>query len=76
MPRQELLAKITATREVVLDSLRRLTPEDLSKAYPEEVLGYPMTTGYFLVHLLAHLSYHLGQVNYLRRILEGVATDH
>jgi uncharacterized damage-inducible protein DinB len=33
-------------------------------------LGYEMTTGFFLVHLLAHLSYHLGQINYLRRMLE------
>ena len=71
LPQEELLAKIGATKEVVLASLHGLTPEDLQRPYPEEVLGYPMTTGYFLVHLLAHLSYHLGQVNYLRRVLEA-----
>lgn len=76
LPRPELLARIAAAREVVLDSLGRLTPEDLAKPYPEEVLGYPMTTGYFLLHLLAHLSYHLGQVNYLRRILDRAPADY
>jgi hypothetical protein len=28
-----------------------------------------MTTGYFLVHLATHLNYHLGQINYHRRLL-------
>ena len=76
LPRPELLSRIATAREVVLDSLGRLTPEDLAKPYPEEVLSYPMTTGYFLFHLLAHLSYHLGQVNYLRRILDRAPADH
>lgn len=68
--KQELLRQIEHTREVVLASLQALRPEDLAQDYPEEVLGYKMNTRFFLIHLLAHLSYHLGQVNYLRRILE------
>jgi uncharacterized damage-inducible protein DinB len=70
VPKQELLRQIAHTREVVLTSLQALQAKDLDSIYPEEVLGYKMTTGFFLVHLLAHLSYHLGQINYLRRILE------
>ncbi len=70
VPKQELLRQIAHTREVVLTSLQALQAKDLGSIYPEEVLGYKMTTGFFLVHLLAHLSYHLGQINYLRRILE------
>ena len=37
--------------------------------YPIEVFGHPMTTGYFLTHLTTHFNYHLGQVNYHRRLL-------
>ncbi len=70
VPQQELLRRIGHTREVVLASLQALPAADLALPYPEEVLGYKMTTGFFLVHLLAHLSYHLGQINYLRRTLE------
>lgn len=37
--------------------------------YPENVLGEPLTVRCFLIHLHGHLTYHLGQINYLRRIL-------
>jgi uncharacterized damage-inducible protein DinB len=37
--------------------------------YPEVVLEVPMTTREFLIHLYGHLNWHLGQVDYLRRIL-------
>ncbi len=70
VPKEELLRQIAHTKAVVLTSLQALPARDLDLPYPEEVLGYEMTTGFFLVHLLAHLSYHLGQINYLRRILE------
>ncbi|MBD0257007.1 MAG: DinB family protein [Cytophagales bacterium] len=70
VPKQELLGQIARTQAVVLSSLQALPANDLALPYPEEVLGYKMTTGFFLMHLLAHLSYHLGQINYLRRILE------
>jgi hypothetical protein len=36
---------------------------------PKETLGYPMTTSYFLMHLYGHLNWHLGQINYHRRLL-------
>jgi uncharacterized damage-inducible protein DinB len=70
VPRPELLEQIARTRAVVIATLQNLIPGTEAHQYPEDVLGYPMTTGYFLMHLLAHLSYHLGQINYLRRILE------
>ncbi len=49
--------------------LNTLNNEHLQKIYPENVLGYEMTTEYFLLHLLAHLNYHLGQINYHRRLV-------
>jgi uncharacterized damage-inducible protein DinB len=70
VPKAELLKLIELTREMVAQTLQQLQPADLEKDYPEQVLGKPMTTGFFLVHLTAHLSYHLGQINYLRRVLE------
>ncbi len=70
LPMQALLEQIENTKESVITTLKSLKAEDLSQLYPEEVLGYKMTTGLFLIHLLAHLSYHLGQINYLRRMLE------
>jgi hypothetical protein len=65
----DLIQKITHTKTIVLEVLGNLSVEDLQKIYPEEVLGYPMTTEYFLVHLYGHLNYHLGQINYHRRMI-------
>ena len=69
VPRDQMLADIDATRHSVLSTLAELTEEDLDKPYPIEVFGHPMTTAYFLTHLATHLNYHLGQINYHRRIL-------
>ena len=68
--RSEMLADIDATRNVVLSTLAGMTEEDLDKTYPIEVFGQPMTTGYFVTHLATHFNYHLGQINYHRRLLK------
>ncbi len=67
--KNNLLEKIENTQLVVFKTLESLNPDHLEKIYPEDVLGYRMTTEYFLIHLLGHLNYHLGQINYHRRIL-------
>jgi hypothetical protein len=70
VPLQDLLAMVRTTREHVISTLQKLKREDLEARYPEDVLGFEMTNGYFLLHLLAHLAYHTGQINYIRRVLE------
>jgi uncharacterized damage-inducible protein DinB len=67
--KERLLNELTKTRETVLRSLESLDASLLSIEYPEAVFDYPMTTGYFLVHLHGHLNYHLGQINYHRRLI-------
>ena len=67
--RDDMVYEIDHTRHVVVSTLQSLPEETLMKMYPENVMGQEMTTEYFLLHLLAHLSYHLGQINYHRRLL-------
>jgi uncharacterized damage-inducible protein DinB len=69
VPRAKLLAEVDAAASEVKAVLEKLTDEDLQKNYPIEVFGHPMTTEFFIVHLATHLNYHLGQVNYHRRLL-------
>ena len=69
--RHELIARVSATKTMLETVLVRLDAAQLEEIYPEEVMGYAMTTRYFLIHLYGHLNYHLGQVNYLRRVLHG-----
>lgn len=69
--KEELLAQIDEAIPALTNTLKGLTDQDLAKAYPIEVFGHPMTTEYFLVHLTTHFNYHLGQINYHRRLLTG-----
>ena len=70
IPRTELTVQIDRTIATINRSLEKLSAEDLEKEFPVESLGYKMTTGYFLIHLFGHLGYHLGQINYHRRLLD------
>jgi hypothetical protein len=73
--RTKLLQEIVKTRDVVTGTLGQFTDEELTKPYPEDALGYPMTIGFFLIHLTGHLSYHLGQINYHRRMITSIAAE-
>ncbi|WP_296317816.1 DinB family protein [Winogradskyella sp. UBA3174] len=69
VPRLELLTQIEETRIMVEQTLKLLKQQDLQNDYKIEVFKEPMTTEFFLIHLSTHLVYHLGQINYHRRLL-------
>ena len=71
IPQAELIEKVKATAAMIDSVLSQLSDEDLKKEYPLVVFESAMTTDYFLIHLLAHLDYHLGQINYHRRLLDN-----
>ena len=71
VPRSKLLEDIDTTRSVVTDTLEQLSKNDLQKDYLLPVMDEKMNTGYFLIYLLSHLNYHIGQINYHRRIITG-----
>ncbi len=64
-----LLFEIETTKKVVEKTLLNLSQTELEANYPIEVFGKPITTTFFLIHLSGHLTYHLGQINYHRRLL-------
>lgn len=68
IPKSELITKIEETILVVNKALDSVTEADLETIYPQIVFEKEMTTGFFLVHLSTHLAYHLGQINYHRRL--------
>jgi hypothetical protein len=73
--RAEVVAELTRAREVVDNTLARVTQADLDKDYPEPLAGNTINTATFLVHLGAHLAFHLGQAGYLRRLVTGSNTS-
>jgi uncharacterized damage-inducible protein DinB len=68
LTRADVAARIDAVRETVIPALAKA---DLDALFPENVLGQPLTTRQFVFHLLGHLNYHLGQIDYLRRMNTG-----
>jgi uncharacterized damage-inducible protein DinB len=69
LTKETLLKEIDATLSIVTQTLANLKSNLMDQQFPEDVFGKPMTTGYFLIHLAAHLNYHLGQINYHRRLI-------
>ena len=70
IPRQELIKKVEDTIIVVENAFDTLKDEQLGEEYPLLVFAEKTSIGYFLVHLSMHLGYHLGQINYHRRLLD------
>lgn len=69
VPRHNILADIDALLPVIQQTLSQLTVDDFEKEYPLEIAGRRVSTGQFMLHLTAHLAYHLGQINYHRRLI-------
>ncbi|GGX23563.1 DinB family protein [Aquimarina muelleri] len=70
VPRKELIDSIHDTIQMAKKSLSSLTNQELQKEYP--IMKFPKveTIEYLLIHLINHLTYHLGQINYHRRLIE------
>ena len=71
LSRSELLNRVDQTTATLAQVFKTLTDEVLANQYPEPVAKMRVTTGDFLVHLLSHLAYHLGQIDYHRRMVSG-----
>lgn len=67
----ELVTRIEAVRDTIVPVIASLSGTTMDALYPENVLGTPLSTRQFLIHLQGHLNYHLGQIDYLRRVTTG-----
>ncbi len=68
--KEDLLNEILFTKDIVSKSLEGMDDSLWPRIYPLQIFGKPMTYGYFLTHLYGHLNYHLGQINYHRRLID------
>jgi uncharacterized damage-inducible protein DinB len=69
LAKKELITEIQRAKKVVITTLGKLDVFLLEREYPIQVFNYSMTTTFFMIHLASHLNYHLGQINYHRRLL-------
>ena len=71
VPRAEIVKSIETTADEVTRTLATLDQAQLEKPFPVEIGGNRIQTGMFLQHLASHLAYHLGQIDYHRRVVTG-----
>jgi hypothetical protein len=69
--RAELIKNIEEATKIVTGTLNNLSSEDFQKDYPVEKHEKIVKTEFMLLHLLTHFNYHLGQINYHRRITQN-----
>jgi uncharacterized damage-inducible protein DinB len=69
--KKELIEQIENTILVVEMSLNNITEDQLKNEHPILVFDKKTTLEYLLIHLTTHLTYHLGQINYHRRLLDN-----
>jgi hypothetical protein len=73
--RAELVADLQKTAGIVDVTLSRLSDDAFARDLPEAKRSMVFKTHTFLVHVCAHLAFHLGQAGYLRRVLTGDPTS-
>jgi uncharacterized damage-inducible protein DinB len=69
VPAATLIEELKKTSDVVKTTLAGLKEEDLEKDFPLPINNKIYSTSYILVFLVAHFNYHLGQINYHRRMI-------
>jgi hypothetical protein len=69
--KEELSTRLAGLQLSIPSIIGELSSEQMEMEYPQLVLERAMSTREFLIHLYGHLNWHLGQVDYLRRVLTG-----
>jgi len=68
--KEQLMEQLKELNSMIGKAISSLTEEKLDSSFPIFFDKENATVNYVLIQLLLHLNYHLGQINYLRRILE------
>jgi hypothetical protein len=71
VPRAEIVQEIEAARKSLAAAQSRLTGSDLTEDFPEVIGNLQFETGDYLIHLVSHFTFHLGQLDYHRRMVTG-----
>lgn len=67
--RKDLVKEIDKTIDIIKNALEKLPVEAFEKDFPVEKHGKGVKIDFMLLHLLTHFNYHLGQINYHRRLI-------
>lgn len=66
--RERLLEEIDNMKQIVVDTLEQMSKTELQKAFPTNEFEEPVTTEFYLIHLLKNVGFHMGQITLLRQL--------
>jgi len=69
VPRVDILKNIDSAIKEIQTTFSNMSDDDLFSPFPIKVGGHQFSNYEFLTHLLAHFGYHLGQIDYHRRLI-------
>lgn len=67
--RSEIIDQLRNTIDVVVDTIYDLNDDQLNSLFPGN-FRLEVNTSFMLIHLITHISWHNGQINYHRRLLD------
>lgn len=73
VPRAELLRELDSAITAVTRTFSTLDTAAIDDVFPEHVQNLAVPTDVIFMHLATHLTYHLGQLDYHRRMVTGDA---
>lgn len=71
LSQEVVVSRIRPLADLIADTVAGLSDAAWEATYPSTVLGGSVTTRQFVLSLYGHLSYHTGQIDYIRRVLSG-----
>jgi uncharacterized protein DUF1572 len=69
VPKSELLKEVDNTIEMISPVLSKLTDDDMKVEFPADAFSQGGTIALIILRVAAHMGYHLGQINYHRRLI-------
>ncbi|RMH56384.1 MAG: DinB family protein [Deinococcus-Thermus bacterium] len=75
VPRSEIRRELEGARQGVLAGFANLSEEHLARPFPVQLADGAFSTQLTLLQFLSHLAYHLGQIDYHRRVVTGDSTS-
>jgi hypothetical protein len=71
LPKADLIRRIGEISALIPTEIEKLTDDQIGAAFQSHLWKEPVPVRQFLIHLYGHLDWHLGQIDYLRRVLTG-----
>jgi hypothetical protein len=75
LSRERLTEEIDATRNTVVNTLEEVSKTDLQKIFPTNEFEEPVTTEYYLIHLLKNFSFYFGQIKYHHQLVSAIVAS-